>query len=170
MMASASATLFALRPSLDAQWLVELLRLKLETQRFIRRSSAQTLSSRAPRQTHNSFTSLRSVDEISARAMRRSIASEQSSVKTVFYRPGLRRAPPKRGTNWQRHESGWPAVQPLKPRPSWVRRQLKTPQALAPPPPAGAWSVLGKRVLEIGGLSHCCSAGGRASAERKSTS
>ena len=140
------------RPSLDAQWLVELLRLKLENSALhsaIISADLELQSAPADAQQLHLFEIGRRDQRQSDEALDR-IRAELGE-DCLFIAQACAEHHPQEGTNWQRHDSGWPTVQPLKPRPSWVRRQLQTPQALAPPPPAGAWSVLGKRVLEIGG-------------------
>ena len=169
-MASASATLFALRPSLDVQWLVELLRLKLEKLGFIRRSSAQTLLPGAPadaQQLHlfeigrrDQRQSDEALDRIRAELGEDCLLSPRPAPSTTQKRVqtgSVMRAAGLLFNRSSRAHHG--SVGSLKRR---KRSRRRRPQA------RGRCSA--SECSRSGGLSHCCSAGGRASAERKSTS
>ena len=140
------------RPSLDAHWFIELLRLKLEHTHLkspIQEAWIELKAQPAHQHQLNLFNTAKRDPKTSDEALDRLRAEFGKNL--IFTARTLPRHHPRDAGVWVAHHGRWPHAQSVPKRKSWVRRLLRTPRRVDGPQPDKPWFLCGELAVDIGG-------------------
>ena len=140
------------RPSLDAHWLIELLRLKLEHASLespIKEAWVEMKSQPATHQQLRLFNTAKRDPQISDETLDRLRAEFGNNL--IFIAHTQPRHHPKDTGVWVAHHGRWPTTQNINKKKSWVRRLLHTPIKIGGPEVNKPWVLCGELAVDIGG-------------------
>ena len=150
--ATLSWSLRPARPSLNSESLMDLLRLKLESEQLsapIHSALLRIRSTEARQEQLGLFKTGKRDNRQGDEALDRVRA--ELGEEHVFIAQRRDRHHPKETVRWVAHKGGWPAPKMAPQKTSWVRRLLAEPRRVEGPRSGRGWSLLGERVTSVGG-------------------